>query len=163
MNIPGLLVCQEGCLAFIYSGGFIRCESRLNGPDQSMTTAIQWSPVTRPFSPFSLLIDNPDTCSLGRPSAKSARCSWETSLTLSAHKGLSQVTISAELWSCSRWPGPALRGRGALHCIASGLRWLKCCQTSQLSAPHFLKMLSLCSLSLISIVLSSLDHCSHCS
>lgn len=162
MNIPGLLVCQEGCLAFIYSGGFIHCESQLNGPDQSMTTRIQWSPVTRPFSPFSLLIDNPDTCSLGRPFAKSVYCSLRDFLTLSAYKGLSQVTISAEVWSCSLWPAPAPRGRGTTRHIASGLRWLKCCHTSRLSAPHFLKMLSLCSLPLISIVLSSLDRCSCC-
>lgn len=76
MNIPGLLVCWEGCLAFIYSGGFIHCESQLNGPDQSMTTGTQWSPVARPFSPFSLLIDNPDTFSPGRASARSTRRSW---------------------------------------------------------------------------------------
>lgn len=164
MNIPGLLVCQEGCLAFIYSGGFIRCESQLNGPDQSMTTRIQWSPITRPFSPFRLLIDNTDTWSPGTPFAKSVRCSLrDFPYTLSAHKGLSQADCIC--WGMELLPVtcPWRRaGRGTTQRIRGGLRWLKRCHTSRFGASHFLEMLSLCSHPLISIVLSSLDHRSCC-
>lgn len=159
MNIPGLLVCQEGCLAFIYSGGFIHCESQLNGPDQSMTTRIQWSPITRPFSPFRLLIDNPDTCSLGTPSAKSLHCSLRDFPLLyqprkDCHRWLYLLrygTAPSDLPWCRA-------GRGTMERIRGGLRWLKRCHTSRFGASHFLEMLRLCSRPLISIVLSSLDH-----